>query len=217
MTPLGTPSIKLCNGVYCLFSDNITCMSNWGLYLFAKDFDREPALRGRVGIVCLASLMDSIEGANRTLEKYGQQATALGLPHLHVFLGQADTFVRLIEDTVASFSEAEQIFISSYRDQLVHSWLANRHRSSVHVKYYDGISLVRREMEESEYHGVVRPFYEHPDGFERVIQLLVRRFIERPTNYWSAVASVKANLSEVHSAIYEGREFIIPGFARRQE
>jgi hypothetical protein len=215
MTPLGTPSTKLCNGVYCLFSDNITCLSNWGFYLFDKDFDKEPELRGRIGILCLASLLDAIEGADRMLAKYEDEATALGLPHLHIFLGQADSFVRLIEETVASFTQAEQIFISSYRDQLVHSWLAKRHRALIGVKYFDGASLVKREMDESDYHALVRPYYQHPDGLVRTVQVLIERFIREPTNYWAAVSSVKAHLPELHEAIYGGREFIIPGFVLR--
>ena len=215
MTPLGTPSIKLCNGVFCLFSDNITCLSNWGFYLFDKDFDKEVELRGRIGVICLASLLDAIEGADRMLAKYDDEAAALGLPHLHIFLGQADSFVRLIEEAVALFSEAEQLFINSYRDQLVHSWLANRHRASISVKYFDGASLIRREMAESDYHALVRPFYDHPDGLVRTVQRLIERFIRAPTSYWSAVHAVMAHLPMVHEAIYGGREFIIPGFVLR--
>ena len=205
----------LCNGVYCLFSDNITLLSNWGFYLLDKDFDKEPELRGRIGILCIASLLDAIEGADRMIAKYETDADVLELPHLHIFLGQADAFVRLIEQAVSLFSDAEQIFIGSYRDQLVHSWLAKRHRASIPVKYFDGSRLVAREMDEEEYHALVRPYYQSPEGLVPTVRQLVDRFIREPKDYWSAVHSVKAHLAAVHGAIYAGKEFTIPGFILR--
>lgn len=215
MTSLGTPSIKLCNGVFCLFSDSITQLSSWGFYLFDKHFDNEPELRGRVGILCIASLLDAIEGADRVIAKYDVEARELGLEHLHIFIGQADTFVGLVEETASLFSKAEQVFIGSYRDQLVHSWLAKRHRPTISVKYFDGERLVRQEMDESDYHALVRPYYESSIGFLPTVQALVDRFTREPTDYWSAVKSVKAHLDEIHEAIFGGREFIIPGFVLR--
>ena len=207
--------IELVNGIFCLFSDNITCVSTWGFYLFDSTFDSERELRNKTGIICLGSLLDAIEGADRMLASYVERTVKLGLPHLSVVCAQADTFIGLIERVAALYTRPEQAFISSVRDQFVHSWLAKRHRDRISFKYFDGQKLTTEELPAADYHALVRPFYEDPDGFEASLTKLVERFIHEPKDYWSAVATVKAALPELQRAMLDGREFIIPGFTRQ--
>ncbi len=214
-SPADAGRIELINGIFCLFSDNITCVSTWGFYLFDATFDAERELRNKIGIICLGSLLDAIEGADRMLATYVERATKLGFSHLSVFCAQADTFIGLIERVASLYTRAEQAFISSVRDQFVHSWLAKRHRDRISFKYFDGQKLTTEELPAPVYHALVRPFYEAPDGFEASLTTLVDRFVDEPKDYWSAVATVKAALPELQRAMLDGREFIMPGFIRQ--
>jgi hypothetical protein len=211
-SPTDADRIQLINGIFCLFSDNITCVSTWGFYLFDAAFDAERELRNKIGLICVASLLDAIEGADRMLASYVERATELGLSHLAIFCAQADVFIGLIEGVASLYTREEQAFISSVRDQFVHSWLAKRHRDRISIKYFDGKKLTTEELPAAAYHALVRPFYESPEGFEASLTRLVDRFLREPKDYWSAVATVKAALPELQRAMLEGREFIMPGF-----
>lgn len=212
--PTDADRIQLVNGIFCLFSDNITCVGTWGFYLFDAAFDAERELRNKIGIICLGSLLDAIEGADRMLAIYVERATTLGLSHLALFCAQADTFIGLIKGVASLYTREEQAFISSVRDQFVHSWLAKRHRDRISTKYFDGNKIIKEELVAGAYHALVRPFYEAPDGFEASLTRLVDRFLHKPQEYWSAVATVKAALPELQRAMLDGREFLMPGFVR---
>lgn len=216
-SPTDSGRVQLVNGIFSLLADNITCVSNWGFYLLDSRFDAERELRNKIGIICLASLLDAIEGANRMLATYIERATELGLPHLSIFCSQAETFIGLIEGVASQYTREEQAFISSVRDQLVHSWLAKRHRDRISFKYFDGEKLIVEELPATDYHALIRPFYEAPEGFEASLTHLVDRFLHNPKDYWSAVSTVKAALPELQRAMLEGREFLMPGFIPREQ
>ena len=208
--------IQLINGVYCLFSDNVTCLANWGFYLFDPAFAAERELRNKIGVICIASLLDAIEGADRMLEGYIKRSTDLESLSLVIACSQAATFVQLIKDVASLFTREEQAFIGSMRDQLVHSWLAKRHRDQISFKFFDGTHLTSHTLPAKEYHALVRHFYEAPDGLEGVLARLVDRFLREPIHYWSAFHAVNASLPELQQALLEDREFVIPGFVRAE-
>lgn len=95
-----TPNADLINAIYCLFSDNITCINTWSFYLFSSEFDKEPELRNKIGVIWVVSLLDSLEGERRALEDYETEAIRRGLPHLVDVCKQASRFFRIVEEVL---------------------------------------------------------------------------------------------------------------------
>ena len=165
-----TPEIQLINRLFALFKDNVACLEAWGIYLFSDEFDREPELRWRIGAIWLASLLDSIEGADRTIDQCEDAAVSLGLPHFPFYCEQARIFVGTIEQLLALYSREEQIFLRAMRDRLVHSWLSAPNNDVITAKWFDGEEkkLVCEPLSWDEYHGIVRPFFESTRAFNGI-------------------------------------------------
>ncbi|MGP1666366.1 MAG: hypothetical protein ACTS5I_10765, partial [Rhodanobacter sp.] len=95
LNPTATPrpNVDLVVGLFSLFADNLGSVRNWGFYLFSSEFDDELALRNRIGVIWLTSLLDSLEGELRSLENYRQMAIDRKLPHLLEVCDQASLFM----------------------------------------------------------------------------------------------------------------------------
>ena len=202
--------LRLSNGIFSLFADNVTCIRTWGFYLFSPEFDAEPELRNKIGTIWLASLFDSLEGEQRTVAKYREEAMRLGYAHHVDACDQATRFFRRIEGVLRDYSKAEQLFLNDLRDQWVHSWLARRHRDEFPIKWFDGTSMVRENITRDEYYGLIRPLYESPEGLDPTLFILIQRFRTKPLPYWETLHAIQPVLEGFYESIRNKQTFQLP-------
>jgi hypothetical protein len=202
-----TPNADLINAIYCLFSDNITCINTWGFYLFSSEFDKEPELRNKIGVIWVVSLLDSLEGERRALEDYETEAILRGLPHLVDVCKQASRFFRIVEEVLSLYTKEEQIFLNDLRNQFVHSWLARRHVKEFQITYYDGTSMVRERITQEYFNSVVQPFY-MARSLDKTLRTLISRFMARKLRYWGAIEEIKRSLPLLQEAMVKDQIFV---------
>lgn len=204
------PNRDLYNGLFAIFSDNLNCIKGWGFYMFSPEFDNEQELRTRVGVIWLCSLLDSVEGERRSLASYRKKATERGLNSLLPFCDQAERFVKTVEEILSRYSRDEQLFISDFRDQVVHSWLGRRHMDRFRVRHFDGKTIVREELELMAHADIVRPFYEK-GIYDLDLPGLLSRFRDLNLRYWHVVIQMNAPgvLQQLQDALMNGKEFRI--------
>jgi hypothetical protein len=214
-TPAPRPNIDLVTGLFTLFSDNLGIVRNWGFYLFSSEFDDEPALRNRIGVVWLTSLLDSLEGELRSLETYRRMANERGLPHLLEVCDQASLFMDCVKDISRRYSREEQIFLADMRDQLVHSWLARRHSPQFHIKYFDGDVIVKERLTPSEHADIVPPFY-FADVLDVTLSALLERFRDLRLRYWHVIDELARtpDLERAQDEMLSGRPFRVDALTR---
>jgi len=201
------PDADLINAIFCLFSDNVNCINNWGFYLFSSEFDDEPELRNKIGVIWLISLLDSLEGEKRALEDYESEAIRRSLPHLVVICKQACKFFRMIEEVLSLYSREEQIFLNDIRNQSVHSWLARRHMHEFQITYFNGTELVREKITQESFNGIVQPFF-MAGSLDETLCKLIKRFMSRRLKYWDAVEEIKRSLQLLQEAMVKGNKFV---------
>ncbi len=202
-----TPNVDLINAIYCLFSDNITCINTWGFYLFSNEFDDEPELRNKIGVIWLVSLLDSLEGEKRALEDYESEAIRRGLSHLVDICKQASRFFRIVEEVLSLYSKEEQIFLNDLRNQFVHSWLARRHVNEFQITYFNGTAMVRERITQEYFNSVVQPFY-MAGTLDNTLNKLISRFMARKLKYWGAIEEIKRSLPLLQEAMVKGKVFV---------
>lgn len=192
------------NGIFAVFADNVNCISAWGFYFYDEKFDEEFELRNRLGVIWLASLIDSLEGEVRVLDKYEEAAIELNQPTLASLCGKAREFVETVKEVLSLYSREEQLFIRDLRDQYVHSWLARRHRESFSVKFYDGSQIVTETVDRDSYYAALRPLFENANGLDAVLKPLIERATKGELRYWNAVRLLKTQMPLLERAIMEG-------------
>ncbi len=215
ITAAPRPNIDLVAGLFSLFSDNLSIVRNWGFYLFHPDFDDELALRNRIGVIWLTSLLDSLEGELRSLETYRQMANDRGLPHLLEVCDQASLFMECVKEILRRYSRGQQIFLADMRDQLVHSWLARRHAAQFHIKYFDGQSIVKERLTPAEHANIIRPFY-YAGILDETLYALVERFRDLRLRYWHVIDELASapELDQIQDEMLGGKIFRIDALTR---
>ncbi len=209
------PNVDLVVGLFSLFSDNLGIVRNWGFYLFSPEFDDEVALRNRIGVVWLTSLLDSLEGELRSLETYRQMANDRGLPYLLEVCDQASLFMECVKEMSRRYSREEQIFLADMRDQLVHSWLARRHATQFQIKYFDGQSIVKERVTPTEHANIIRPFY-YAGILDETLYTLVERFRDLRLRYWHVIDELARTpeLDRAQDEMLGGKSFRIDALTR---
>lgn len=214
---IGKPrsNIDLVVGLFALFSDNLNVLRNWGLYLFAQDFNGEPELRNKIGTIWLTSLLDSLEGELRSLDKYRQQATERDLPHLLQVCDQASLFMECIKEILGRYSRTEQLFLNDMRDQLVHSWIARRHSDEFPIKYFDGKSIAKERITWAEHGEIMRSFY-LTNVLDQTLLELLGRARDLRLRYWHVVDELLriSKLEGLQDEMLSGRPFRIDALTR---
>lgn len=184
---------------------NVTCLENWGFYLFSPEFDKESELRNKLGVLWICSLLDTLEAQSRWLPEMEVEAHSCGWPTLEHAARELAKFCAVVGEVIVLFSREEQIFLIEYRNQLVHSYLSGRHRADVSVKYYQQGKFLRRTLPAAEYRAIVRPFYEAGQLYNSVASI-VSRVISRttPLRYWGAIALMKDQKEEIYRILRAG-------------
>ncbi len=186
--------------------------------MFSPEFDNEQELRTRVGVIWLCSLLDSVEGERRSVASYRKKATERGLTHLVPFCDQAERFVKTVEEILSRYSRDEQLFISDFRDQIVHSWLGRRHMDHFRVRHFDGKNIVREELGMMDHAAIVRPFYE-TGIYDLDLPRILSRFRDLTLRYWHVVIEMNAPgvLQQLQDALMNGKRFRIKALYDRIE
>lgn len=182
-------NIDLINAIYCLLLDNLSCTRNWGFFMFSPEFDREIELRNRIATIWISALLDSIEGEQRSLQSYRDDAEARGLDVLLRACDDVEAFVDSVKEVLSRYTREEQFFLSNYRDICVHAWLARRHNPVSIYKHFDGTTLVREKLKTAEYDDIIRPFYTQGD-FHGIVRELASRFRDLHLRYWHVIVEL---------------------------
>jgi len=192
--------LNLANRLYEVLVGNLSTIECWGFYLFDSEFDSEPELRNKIGVIWFCSLIDSIEAQSRFLPQIAREAEEQGFDSLVENSKQLQNFCTLIAEFLGKFSREEQIFLNNLRNQWVHSYFAMRHREKILVKYCAKGELLTEELTSAEYSEVTRPFFENGKSLDETLATIISRMLDsKEHRYWYALEAWQKD----HEAIYE--------------
>lgn len=194
------------SGIFCLFNDHLNCAKNWGIYLQAKEFEREPELKNKIIAIWISSLIDPIAKEEGWLKSYLVKARSLGLIHLERYANQAQYFFQSMKNLLSTFTREEQIFITDFRNQLVHGFLAGRHGETLKVRYVSNGEFVTQDIPRQEYEEIIRSVIEN-STMDEVLAGLRLRFTDAKSEYWTIFRELQTNQKILHEAMRAGREF----------
>ncbi|WP_018128619.1 hypothetical protein [Balneola vulgaris] len=97
--------LNLANRLYEVFRGNITCINTWGVYLFNSDFDNEPELRNKVGIIWICALFDTLEADNKFIPQIIKEAKQEGFESLVHNGIQLQNLCKLTGELLDSFTK----------------------------------------------------------------------------------------------------------------
>lgn len=199
------PFLSLCNRLYEVTISNTNCIGNWGFYLLDKEFDDEPELRIRIGTIWLCSLLDTLEAQHAQLPKLVKEAEENEWPTLVHAAGQLEKFCGVVAQVLGLFSRDEQIFLSNWRNQLVHSYLAGRHRDRIGVKFASEGRVISITLPWREYHDIFNSFTADKghDTFQAASPLLARA-LDQKLVYWSAVHLLRERQERMYEVMRLG-------------
>lgn len=202
--------LELCNRLYEVTISNTNCIGNWGFYLLDKRFDDEPELRTRIGTIWLCSLMETLEAQHVHLPSLKKEAESNGWPTLAHAAQELQKFCGIVGQVLALYSREEQIFLSNWRNQLVHSYLSGRHREKIGVKFAVEGRVVSTNIRSREYHDIFNSLTvdKGHDAFQAAGPLIARALDQR-LKYWSAVGTLQRGQERMYEEMRAGRIFNI--------
>jgi len=199
---------NLVNGIYSLFVDNVTCIDTWGFYLFNQEFDKEPELRNKIGVIWLGSLLDSLAAEVKIIEKYKLESERLNMPHMQYYCELALNFFGSVKDILRLYNRDEQIFLVYLRNQWVHSFLSGRHNENIGIKYFDGDNFIQKSIPTEEFHKVVYPFFKGK-SIDETVEPMVRRFMDKNLRYWEIITDLQKNHAAMQQCMLNGENIRI--------
>jgi hypothetical protein len=204
-----SPFQSLVNRTFEILLSNTTCLENWSFVLFSPDFDKEYQLRTRVGVVWLCSLLDTMEAQQRFLPEIEAEASASGFPTIVHAVTEMRKFCSLVGEVLDTYTREEHIYLQDYRNTLVHSYLSNRHRSTVSTKHYKNGKVVSEILPWDEYHEIIRSFIVGSPHWEKAIYDMLSRVIshESPHRYWVVAGNIRARRDEIYRMLCGQKPF----------
>ena len=103
--------LALASRAYEVVVTHVTCMNNWGFYLFNSEFDNEPELRNKIGTIWLCSLLDTLEAQHRFLPEIEKEALANGWPIFAYNARRLTGIGAVTSELLGILSREEQIFL----------------------------------------------------------------------------------------------------------
>lgn len=199
--------LALANRTYEVVVTHVTCMNNWGFYLFNSEFDNEPELRNKIGTIWLCSLLDTLEAQHRFLPEIEKEALANGWPILAYNARRLTGIGTVTSELLGTLSREEQIFLGDFRNQLVHSYLAGRHKKFITVKHCKKGLLISERLVDTEYQALIRSFHEPTRPMDQIVNPMIAKVIDRdkPHRYWGALGVLQRNSEAIYLALREGR------------
>lgn len=122
---------------------------------------------------------------------------------------QLQNFCVLIGELLDLFTREEQIYLLDLRNQMVHSYFANRHREHVVVKYAVRGKLQTEKLSDSDYHAIVRSFHETGKSVDAVLAPMIARALDQKLRYWTAIGAMQKERDAIYKVLIEGKTFEI--------
>ncbi len=199
---------SLANRLYEVICGNLTCINAWGVYLFNSDFDAEPELRNKVGVIWLCSLFDTLEAERKFIPEIIKEAKSEGWESLVHNGYQLQILCKLSSELLNLFTREEQIFLIDLRNQWTHGYLRNRHNDYVSVKYIQNGDIKYVNLSHTEFAEINRFFYEKKN-LDDTLKSLILRVIDKKHRYWTAVNFLKNHEKEMYRMLLDGETFNI--------
>ncbi len=197
--------LNLANRLYEVLVGNLSTFRCWGFYLFDAEFDDEPELRNKIGVIWICSLRDSIEAQHRFLPQIAKEAQEQGFDSLVENSKQLQNFCVLIAELLGEFSREEQIFLDDLRNQWVHSYFSKRHREEFPVKFCADGELVHEQITRDEYDAVIRSFYANGESLDEILAPMISRAIDTKRHrYWYAIEAWQKDSEAIYAAFRNG-------------
>lgn len=193
--------LKLVNRLIEIVISNLSAIEAWGFYLVNDEFKKEQELRNRLGLVWVCSLFDSLEAESRFLPEIAREAREKGFDDIVHNAGQLSHFCVLVGEVLNQYSKNEQLFLVDLRNQWVHSYLANRHRDHVSVKFCEAGKIRQERMTWDDYHAAIRPFFENGKSLDETLSPLIARALNMNLRYWHVIGIFQETRMEIYAAL----------------
>lgn len=199
--------LRLVNRLHEVIVANLTAIEIWGFYLTSPEFSKELELRNKLGVIWICSLIDTVEAEMRFLPEVEKEATEHGFLNVAKNAARLQKLCKIVGEVLALYNPHEQLFMTTLRNQWVHSYLANRHKVSVNIKYFENGSIVSASMDNESYHSAIRPFFE---SNEHRLDITLRDLVERSLlnttlRYWNVIGILQARKEEIYRAMRDDR------------
>lgn len=192
--------LDLVNRLYEVICGKLSCIQVWGVYLFDSDFDDEPELRNKIGVIWICSLFDTIDAENRFIPEIIREAELEGWDKLVHNARQVQNLCKMTSELLSIFTMEEQIFMFSVRNQWVHGYLSNRHRDLISVKYLQDGKIKSEKMPRSEFIKITNSFF-IKGGLDTTLKPLVEKAIDKKHRYWLAISYLQKYRNDIYSAL----------------
>ena len=189
---------NLANRISYLLTDSYKVADMWGFYLCDAEMDREPELRNKITAIWIRSLIDSIEGEQRYLSKYRDEANKRGFANMCLICDRLREYFECVRGTLSRFTKEEQVFLYHVRNMLVHGWVIADHRETINIKYFDGEKVAVEVFERDEYWDLKKEFYrqvEQNNADEKNLDEILAPLRERLKSeslYWGVLAKLQS-------------------------
>jgi len=188
-------------------------LGSWGFYLHDAKFDNEPALRNNIFSIWFAGLLDIVEAGQRFIPQIINSAHLANRPALVYNSNQLLKFCKTTAKFIEIFSKDEQLFISNSRNQLVHSFLWNRHQDTASIKWCQDETVKSEKIPILEYHRIIGKFYDapkssdtkrildDPENLERILSSFRERVMNNPDPFWTGMTAFLKDRDQIVSLI----------------
>lgn len=201
-------SLRLANKLNEVVVGNLTCIQNWGVYLFDDDFEKEVELRNKVGTIWLCALLDTVEAESKVIDDALNKAEGCGFDSLVHNATQLKKFCRLTSELLELFTREEQIFLVDLRNQWVHGYLSSRQKEEVSVKFSKDGVIVRDKVSRLGYAEIMEGFYGR-GSIDQILQPLIARALDKQHLYWQAIGKIQVERDEIYRCLREDECFNI--------
>lgn len=201
--------LRLVNRLMEVVISNLSAIEAWGFYLTSDEFIKEQELRNRLGLIWVCSLFDSLEAEAKFLPAIAREGKEKGFPDIEHNAIQLSNFCILVGEVLGLYSKNEQLFLVDLRNQWVHTYLTNRHREIVSVKFYEAGKIRQEKMSWEDYHAAIRPFFENGKSLDETLAPLIARALNVNLRYWHAVGAFQKNKMEIYAAMRAGKHIQI--------
>lgn len=202
------PHLNLANRLYEVIVANLTTLETWGSYLTSPEFDKEPELRNKIGVIWVCSLLDTLEAESRFLPEVAKEAQARDFISLVHNAQQLQKFCVIVGEVLDVFTRGEQIFLVDLRNQWVHTYFANRHRGLIAVKYAARGKVISEKLTERQYFEAMDELWEKAkvSSLDNVLTPLIARALDKKLRYWQVMGILQRDREALYKALREDQK-----------
>lgn len=201
-------NLRLANRLIEVVRGNLTCIQNWGVYLFNDDFEREVELRNKLGTIWLCALLDTVEAESKVIDDVLKKTENCRFYSLAHNAEQLKKFCGVTGELLELFTREEQIFLVDLRNQWVHGYLSARQKEEISVKFYRGGVVVREKISRLGYAGIMEEFY-GGGSIDQTLQPIIARALNVEHRYWQAIGKLQKEWDEIYRCLREDKCFNI--------